>query len=36
MRQNFSSFFFLAVTVGRIKHDPIARVTLPDAFTWLM
>jgi hypothetical protein len=26
-------FACLAVAVGRIKHDSLARVTLPDAFT---
>ncbi len=26
----------LAFIIARITHDPLARVTLPDAFTWLM
>ena len=26
----------LAFIIARITHDPLARVTLPGAFTWLM
>ncbi len=26
----------LAFIIARITHDPLARVTLPDAFTWIM
>jgi hypothetical protein len=31
-----SLFVHQSHAVGRIKHDSLARVTLPDAFTWLM
>ncbi len=26
----------LAFIIARITHDPLARVTLPDEFTWIM